>query len=312
MGWTTFVAGDTDADSPIIVSLMKGIVDNFAALAAGDSGAPEIVQGALKTTTGEVSTASSSYVSLTLPGGEYGFWPNTKETGDGMTSQVSSNLAQQGSTYGCFIAMRRATTGTVYAQQRYIQASPPYDLGNGDIPIFIFLAVDKTTKEIISTYIAEDPPWANNGPTSIRPTRTDFASGRKYKLVRKLIEEFGSVQEALKTLTRKQILQRLLNDPMVEIEITQAIKQADMVVIPHPFGKDNNLYDNNGVVIGTRNQVFVLLDPLSNVTAKLHRLHIEEGDSIAEILHGNYLTIGNADVGAIAPPGVIPVSVSFK
>lgn len=146
---------------------------NFLALAAGDSGAPEIVQAAmgaasigqaeLKSTTGEVSTSSSSLVDLTLPGGEYGFSPQLKETGDGLFAHLASGPSELGTTYVTNIALARNTSGTAYAQQRYIQTSPPYKIGDMLWGHFLFVLRNIATGEIIASYQAEDPPWAYNG-----------------------------------------------------------------------------------------------------------------------------------------------------
>src|SRR3990167_709514 len=73
------------------------------------------------------------------------------------------------------------------AQQRYVQASPPYNLGDGDVPLFVFVVVNSLGK-IESTYVAQDPPWANNGPTNIQPDFIDL-QGRKFRKTRNPLQD---------------------------------------------------------------------------------------------------------------------------
>jgi hypothetical protein len=160
-------------------------------------------QAGLSTTTGAVSTTGAA--NLTLPGGTYGFYPQTKHStgsgGETTTALIASALTS--TSYVTAIHLTANTAGTASAQQRYIQASPPYDLGDGDIPLFVF-AVVNSKGEVESTYVAEDPPWAHNGPTDIAP---DFyQDGRGYKRVR------GKI-----------------------IEVTKEFKNSDIGIVPHPF-----------------------------------------------------------------------------
>lgn len=112
---------------------------------------------ALKTGIGEVSGTSRGF--QTLPGGTYGFGIQTKSSG-----AYASNIAVQGtgnadskvlpSSYGSYADMY-AASGVVYAQQRYVTAS-------GE-DLWVFLLIDKATKDIISAFVAEDHPAYGNG-----------------------------------------------------------------------------------------------------------------------------------------------------
>ncbi len=308
-GIRTFQTADLEqtggSEAVTSATIRAGAVDQAAI------GAAAVGQGELKTTTGIVSTASTSEVLLTLPGGQYGFYPETRETGDGMGVSISSTSTQQGSTFGSFIIAVVASSGTGYLQQRYIQASPPYDLGNGAIPLFVFALIDNVTGDVISTYVAEDPPWANNGPTNIRPDFTGV-DGKKYQKVKQLIMDYGNYTEAKKVLTTQQLYDRMINDEYVDRELTQAIKQADMPLMPHPFG-DLRKRDTDGNDLGPLDATVVMLDPLGKLTTALQPLIHDGGASeIAEALHAGYMNIGNTDNGAKAPPGVMPVDVRFK
>ena len=136
----------------------------------GDSA---VGQAQLKTTTGEVSTGAAS-ANLTLPGGEYGFYPQVKKTA-GATS-VSAQIANAvtGTAYATNIYLSNpAADGTIYAQQRYVQASPPYMIGDKVWGHFLFLLRDIATATVKSAYEAEDPPWAYNGATWLAKDHPD-------------------------------------------------------------------------------------------------------------------------------------------
>ena len=153
-----------------------------SAVTVNKIGAAAVSQAKLKTSQGEISSFDSD-TTTTLPGGEYGFYTRVKASAAGGADYY---LARPTSTsYVTQVRILGAGTGrTYYAQQRYIQASPPYDLGDGEVPLFVFARVDGGGK-IISTYVAQDPPWANNGPTNIAPDGVD-EDGRPVKFVRKL------------------------------------------------------------------------------------------------------------------------------
>ena len=293
----------------VLSTIPAGSVDQAAI------GAAAVGQAELKTTSGAVSTTATSATLITLPGGTYGFYPQVKETGDTMQAGIVTLLVDVGTTYLTRITLRVGSSGTVSAQQRYIQASPPYDLGNGAIPLFILAEIDNVTGNIISAYVAEDPPWANNGPTNIRP---DFigADGKHYQRVKQLIADYGNYQNAKAEYYGvgkiKALYDRMINDAYVDREVTQALKQADMKLIPHPFG-DLRKRDSEGNDLGPLNVTVVMLDPLGKLTSKLQPIiHDGGAGEISEILHSGYMNIGNTDNGAKAPPGVMPVDVRFK
>jgi|26BtaG_2_1085354.scaffolds.fasta_scaffold01669_3 hypothetical protein len=107
---------------------------------------------ALKTASGEVSTATNAH--LTLPGGEYGFYPQVKgDIGNDTGIQIARNREDTGS-YATIIYIN-IESGTCYAQQRYVTAS--------GIDRWTFLMIDKNTKEILSVSTAKDHPSYGNG-----------------------------------------------------------------------------------------------------------------------------------------------------
>jgi hypothetical protein len=124
----------------------------------------------LKTYYGEVSGAPGGTgigVNLVLPGGEYGFYPQCKGDfgqdiyGRGATIVGGLGCASLGSSYVTNISFTYST-GTVYAQQRYVTSSGK--------DYWIFLLIDKTNKKIIASYSAPDcAAYGNGGDTAKVP-----------------------------------------------------------------------------------------------------------------------------------------------
>ena len=68
-----------------------------------------------------------------------------------------------GTSYVTNITLQSDGTYTLYAQQRYIQASPPYKIGDKVWGHFLFLLRRISDGFVVGAYEAEDPPWAYNG-----------------------------------------------------------------------------------------------------------------------------------------------------
>lgn len=324
--YTSITNTELDTDSPGTQSLFERLRDNPIAIMEKASGAPVLAnnyvveamidssavsQGKLKTAMSEVSTSSSS--NLVLPGGEYGFYPQTKEQSTGAITAYIANSGV-GNTYATNIDLTNGGTGTVYAQQRYIQASPPYDLGDGEIPLFIFVMVD-ASGQAQSVYSAPEAPWHNNGPTPILAQRRDAVSGRSFRHVLPIEAELRAANltraAAIRAgmFTKASLAERFAQDralvrsdasKSVEIEITQAIKQADMPLIPHPF-----------IANSLAGKSVVLLDPVSPITQELFELH-EQGESISTLIHEGYIQFGNSELGRARPAGVLSASISWR
>lgn len=251
---------------------------------AASVAAASISQSKLKTTTGEVSTTALS-LSLTLPGGGYGFYPQVRSS---FNTDIGAHIAVSlaATTYITNITLGSSDGYTKYAQQRYIQASPPYNLGDGEIPLFVFALVNKSG-EVQAMYSAPEAPWHNNGPTSIRPD-IYAEDGRRFRRVRKELSP-----------------ELLLKNPRLEThhlqEITQAVKQADMGLIPHPFLGN----DLTGLTV-------VLIDPVSDHTHRAAEVFCECHDEHHDLYYKNKLVIDNAALNRNAPPGVQVAGVKWK
>ncbi len=261
-----------------------------------------IGQTELKTTIGDmVATGTNSdWKIFTGPGGEHGFWPTVKSS---TTDLLKYSLAPIASTKAGGSAIADFNLGTAFlqrfvlgltnvsriitARQRYVQASQPYNMGDGDVFSFIFAIINNANGLIEATYHAPDPPWANNGPTNIRPDRIDPATGKQYKTIQ--------ILEADKLL---------LMDPdfitETEIEITADYKNSDMDLIPHPF-QGNDL----------TGKTIVIFDPMSPIVERLEEIKNAGGD-VNEIIFGNFLNIGTTELNRGRPPGVMSVSIAMK
>lgn len=171
----------------------------------------------------------------------------------------------------------------IYALQSYMTASPPYDLGDGEVAGFIYACVDKDGK-VTATYMSETPPWAYNGPTNIKADYIDPDSGKKYV-------------KQTQPLTREQILNG--DWPTVKlVEITNELKNADMNLIPHMFCHKKET------------DTIVLFDPMDPDVERLLALSNAGEDITKMILDGDF-KIDNEGLRRAAPDGVLPVKFRF-
>ena len=266
-------------------------------------GDASVGQGELKTTTGDMTRTHNSVSILTTgPGGEYGFWPTVKVNISQSGKHVVAVLAQTDPDVSLMADYDINTTftqrfvigfddggagRTMTVRQRYVQASPPYELGGIIVPTFIFAVVDNSSGNIEAMYQAADPPWANNGPTNIRPQRIDPETGRAFRTIK----------------TRKPLTN--VNDPDfwsdTEIEITADYKNSDMGLIPHPF-QGNDL----------TGKTIVMIDPRMRLVERLHEMQ-EVGESPLDLFHDGDINIGNNDIPAVVrPAGVLVVNGTLR
>ena len=155
-------AANTESMRQIGTTELKACAGNDARLS--DTRLPPnagVSQAKLKTSQGSVSTTSASLTNLTLPGGEYGFYPRLRNTDNsvpyaGITAQMSA-IDNDMSSYSYVTRIALAVEGgfTVYAQQRYVTAS-------GEVH-WIFILRDRVIKKVISMYQSSDHPCFGNG-----------------------------------------------------------------------------------------------------------------------------------------------------
>jgi hypothetical protein len=268
-------------------------------LAADSVGQSEIASGAvhqgeLDTGQSEVSTALSS-ASLTLPGGEYGFYPNVKNdnTGDRVGARIA-NETNALTTYASRIYLTTDNqTGTSYANQRYVNSSPPHKIEEVDYRDFIFLHMSPSG-EVMSGWIANDPPWYHNGPTKVSPN-IKIEKGKKHRRYKVIPDEL----KELKKTDRKTYIKEVSKIDYIVEEITPDIKNADMALLPHPFSaSDSNI---------------VIIEPgQSGVYRDICDL-FNEGESVLELIHEGYLKVDNSEINTNGrPPGVPMHRIKWK
>jgi len=137
---------------------------NNLAVTEGKIASSAVSQSKLKTATGSVSVligagSIPSGADLTLPGGEYGFYPqlacDRMDNPAVISATIASGISIGGFTYTTNIYIGGYGGGNdpiprAYAKQRYVTAS-----GKDH---WIFLLVDKINKKIIASYEAPDHP----------------------------------------------------------------------------------------------------------------------------------------------------------
>lgn len=263
-----------------------------------------VAQSFLKTATASGSSVQGSGVGFayTLTGGTYSWWQYSADNPSGGPG-TGGMMIGGGNVAAGSLGLYNADSGVsnIYVDERYVQASPPYNLGNGDIPLFVkaLIAPDGTFRGISA---APDPVWAYNGPTSIRPERiVDGKPVRRYREINGV-----PLHQALKdSATLGRFLRGEVEPQLVEREITHAIKNRDMALHPHPWAS------GNAELLSTVTPV--MLDPLSNVIERLAVIAEEQGaKQVHDLIKAGYVLIDNASVGCAAPPGVVPVACRWR
>ena len=294
-GVITSCTGSPTLTAPALGTPASGVLTNCTGLPQAGLASSAVGQAQLKTTTGEVSTSAGA-VNATLPGGTYGFYPQVKFTAGGTSTSMNAQIALVVSGTSYVTNIRLATDdgggGTASAQHRYVQASPPYNLGNGDVPLFMFALVDSLGK-IRATYVAPEPPWAYNGPTDIRADY--YRDGKCFQKPRLNAQQRLDLRDPEK---RDAVLTALA--VAEDAEITHAIKNEDMPLIPHPF-----------IANALTGLTVVLLDAVCAFGDQMATLH-NAGASVCELLYGGAVSIDNTPLDALTPQGVISCSASWK
>lgn len=214
----------SDARTPADLSVTEGKI-----------GAAAVAQAKLKTSTGEVSTEGGVSQNCTLPGGEYGFYPQVKGAGGAgacyMYLYFTDNTHAQLKAYTTNVYMSvYETSGTMYAQQRYVTSS-------GEIN-WIFFLRDKKTKKILSSWIATDHPCFGNGgdpqkvahPFSLHNQETD-----EIVCINPSNEELAEIKQRV---TKQRSLLQVINEDYIIDEDAEAVWPKEAVTVGLPDGYD--------------------------------------------------------------------------
>jgi hypothetical protein len=256
-------------------------------------------QSGLSTTTasGSQNIDAATAASVTLTGGTYSWWTLSAQPSGGNPDVGLGNGDVAAGVIGVYNAAGNIVT--VYRDERYVQASPPYNLGHGDIPLFLFVLLDGSGT-INGISVAPDPAWAYHGPTNIAPERRD-ASGKGYRRYREIngVAFADAIKDAA---TLQKFMAGELQAEMVEREITYAIKNKDMHLFPHNW-VGNNL---TGLTA-------VLVEPTSALMDRLAVIHSEAGaQEVRRLVERKYLTIDNTPLPYTSPRGVVACRAAWK
>lgn len=273
----------------------------FQLLTLQNAGITTVSQGDLNTSTGSFTINPGMWPSAgtntTLPGGEYGFYPRIGKNGSSSHSNPSiCMLGFQPTTGSLGAACRAAAISTaagggshspVSGNQRYVTSSPPFDLGDGEAAGFMFLLM-RPDGTIDSSYFADVPPWAYNGPTDIRACYKCPKTGKKFRraMKRRSLEEImdgASIQYELE-------------------EITQAVKNADMNILPQPFDNFDPSYTP------------ILIDPMDDrIRAMIEFQNAGGAEEINNAIERGLIRVDNDILSKRkGPPGVAIHRMQFK
>jgi hypothetical protein len=287
MTWTThsYTTGEVLGSTKV-----TNLFSNFAALAGGHSGAPTFISsafspGALHQSHLASATASGtgSGTSYTLTGGTYSWW----------TAGGNGEPFNAGDTSAGVIGV-----SGISIDERYIQSSPPYNLGDGDIPLFM-LATVAPSGAIVTLSVAPDPPWANNGPTNIAPERIDPVTRRGYRYYAMVGDTL--LVDVLRTPRgRQQMLRGELDVRSVELEITQEIKNRDISVVPHNWPGLNPAAS------------VVMLNPFSPASSRMWRLYEQLGAGELRRELFAFAQCSPSERQFSTPPGVVAADWSLR
>lgn len=323
--YTAIPDADIDPESPGTTTLFTRLRNNPIAITEGSSGAPKIQlnamandsvgaaqiktgavgqweitanavgQSELKTTTASQSLFTSNYGTISLTGGSHtmGWFLGSDPIANTNIPLVTTNTP-----YSSQVTVYAPATYWMYVYSRYIQASPPWNLGNGDIPLFVMAVVHKSTKQIVATSVAEDPPWYAYGSHNTTSNgKLRLAHGLWGKNIRDVLD--GKV--AKDTRLPKKEMSAVISTPF-----SQSEKNIDMNEVPHLF--DMTQWD-------TEDYKVVLLDPVSDFVEELREINCyadQKGENISSLLQDKYIIIGDELSGVNTPRGVIAVGAKWK
>jgi hypothetical protein len=263
-------------------------------------------------------SAATDYDKQIISGGQYSFWMNTEITLEtAATSTTICYWAANGDSSGTdgslanYVSMCVVNVGGLNSQyegdarSRYVNSSAPWDMGHGEIALFIYLRVDSEGK-ITGANVAESPPWGYNGKTSLVPDRVAKFKDKKGKTIstKKYKKIISPDAEIIVPPWKggdpaKWDIEKYLNPEMVDVEIDQKLKNADMGDIPHPF---STLREGNTVV---------LIDPNSKIIGELSELH-RKGENICQLFKKGYVQIGEEVSGYASLAGVSIRKANWK
>lgn len=260
-------------------------------------GANSVGQSEIKVGSQSISASQNTYVVAT--GGDYVIGHTIGRNSGVSFASIIRRTNDTSENAEWFVEANTSGVNTI--KLKYINSSPPYDMGNGLIHQFIYAIVDNASGEIEMLSISPDPIWVYNGPTNCRPHRYD-SNGKAWRRRKDMTAYPMTLTEALAAgvSALKDYSQAFQDAGFIFEEITQILKHADMNIISHPF-ISNDLTDKTPI----------LIDPISPIMRRLKHLSDHDEANLADIVK-NYLIIGNIDLGRVGPTNLLIPSVKWK
>jgi hypothetical protein len=273
-------------------------------------GANSVGQSQLKSTTAtqSVSVPKQSCRNIVPTGGTYSFYHIPYGGSDQYGTWYASDYCNTSTGMG--FGNANQATRTCYLTSRYIQASPPYNLGDGDIPLFVYVLIDNTTLAVEGVSVATDPHWAYNGDNLLVPDRIDPITKIKYKNVPQFVAEGIDLAAELKSndsVRRNIAIDMMTNKIITEVEIDHAYQNKNMNVAPH-------CWDENDLA----GKTVALLDPSSEMMLELYEIHKQDGyvgheeGSIVKLIEDGYIVFDTTPLTRTMPIGVVALSCRWS
>jgi len=267
--------------------------------AAATPGSASVTRSILKTSTQENSVSYSGGPQTMTFGsvGGYGFYREVKSntSGSRMSTFGNSNTSQNTSYETRIIVSTWINPGTYSVRVRYMQASPPYDMGDGCCHTFIYAVIENGSGKIKRMNISQDPPWvyAPNGGLDRGCFYDDDKTKKRYYKRNKIVDysKINDIEEFKELVGQTEL-----------VDYDMKLKMANMSNVPHPFMTDTPMIldkDKNEIIDPTywEKHHVGLIDPVCDVTQRLDCIS-ECGESALELFHAEkpYLTIDNEDI----------------
>jgi hypothetical protein len=182
------------------------------------------------------------------------------------------------------------------ASRFILDSSPPWNMGHGDIGLFVNLKYNGDGT-IYGAQFSNTPVWAYNGKTDITPDKREVVNGvvKKYKKIN--IEQPPLHPKNGGNL--REYTDWLQNSEIEFVEIDHEMKNRDMVDIPHPFATYQ------------AGDEFVFLDPCCDFVDQL-KIMMEHGEDIYELFTGGYIEFDHVPDGMVTPNGCVAKRPKWK
>jgi len=293
-----FAAFEKAAGAPVLANdyIVAAMILNAQVTQAKIANA-SVGQAQLKSTTAAQSVVLlvNSSGTITLTGGTYAWYTFGA---NGMTVVFGA-----GDTAAGVLGFHNTSGGeqeTVFIDQRYIQASPPYR--HGPCYVFIWMSAGGQIKGVT---VSPDPPWAHHGPTNITPSEWIMVNRVLTPYRRRKLIDGVPIEAAFKdSVIRRRIEQDTATRGEDLVELTPEYKDSDIAVVPHP-------YLGNPFAPG---DVMLLLEPGTRMMQLFADMcDVGQAREAYDIVKNGQLVIDNTDLRVPgAPPGVQTVRASWK